>query len=78
MPDRMTSTIKRRIAREWLIFLVCLPLGFITFFLLGLIVSGPDFPASRVFPQMMKLLFADKDAWIAWLSGWRYNCPESF
>jgi Na+/proline symporter len=48
------------------IFLVCLLLGFITFFLFGLIFRSPDFPPSRVFPEIIKLLFTDKN-WIAWL-----------
>jgi len=46
---------------------VSLLLGFITFFLLGLILRAPDFPASRVFPDMMRILFTDKSAWIGWL-----------
>ena len=71
----MPSTIKRRIAREWLIFLVCLPLGFVTFFLLGLILRAPDFPPSRVFQQMMKALFAHESLdCVAFRSGSLFHC----
>jgi len=61
----MTSTTKRRIAREWLIFLACLISGFIILYLLGL-NSRPSTPG-RVFSDLMTALFNDRQAWIGWL-----------
>jgi len=63
----MTSTTKRRIAREWLIFLACLVIGFIIVYLIAWNFRNPDWTPGRVFQEVMKELFTERDAWIGWL-----------
>jgi hypothetical protein len=59
--------VRRRIAREWLIFLACFIAGFITLSLIAWNHHYPDWTSGRVVQEIMKGLFTERTEWTVWL-----------